>query len=1703
MKYFSFLFFSIALSINSLAIIDGGGPCFEFRAIAECDPAISPNSIRIDITAPVGVTYMIGVTTYAGNTSNIGITGPFLIDMNNNPLAFLTGITGSGTITITNFRCYSGGAFTGLLCTDNVSLSKSFSGGTQPVISGGTGSYAPGASVSLTSTCLTGTLNWYTSSCGGTIVGTGSPYTSTAMSTTTYYARCEDSCVTTSCDSQTVTRVFGGANGPGDFEWVQTAFMSDCAEESVSTDIDASRFNDLYTVGYFGTVGVAFSSTLNFGGGNSISTAPNTGIDNFITKYDSSGNNIWVGKISTSNNEGKIVRTATDLSGNLFVTAKLRDDPSNSTGSISSSGTIMGTALSQSVLPNDGILAKLDSAGNVLWQRQFRGTSNVHLTDVATDAGGNVYVCGGYKNGSFTIDGNTHFGGTQFKSFIAKFSSTGISLWWKEATTENNLPHRLHVDGINVYCFGLFYGGSAMTIEGQTFSASFAQPIGHYLIKYSNPAIATANFDWVRSGYGNQIDLILSESPQYTGYEMTGDATGNIYLVHSLRRTNSTNVQYDYNGSPLSFTSASGSNGCRAYVFSKYNSSGTLVSISGDGIPASSSAYYLKFDGLAYHPNGFIYGTATYSALMQINDTVFTSQADKESAILELDLNLDLNSRYEYGVGIGPTGHISEGAGIAIKPNGSLGYAGNITRPSSGGLPTLTTTYDGFDNGVCGTDKTSLTGSWIPDVCAPPIISGSTSDLCESSTRTFTTINAGPGPVWTVLSGGGSITAGGVYTPANVSVNTTVQVEHSFSCAPNARDTVTFTVVPVLSQPSPIVGSAAVCAGNSYTYSVTNVAGASYTWGYTGGGTPSSTTNSVTFTPASSGNLFVNATNTCGTSSNTSLNISASTALSQPSTITGNTNICSSSQTYSVTSVPGSTYAWSYGGGGTATSTTNSVTFTPTSTGTLSVTATNTCGTSSARTLVITVDAAAPAQPSIISGTTPICTSSQTYAVTNVVGVTYAWSYSGGGTATSTANTVTFTPTSNGTLSVTATNACGTSSASTLAVVVDATAPSQPSAISGATPICSSSQTYSVTSEAGVTYAWSYSGGGTATSTTNSVTFTPTSNGTLSVTATNACGTSSASTLAITVLSGAPAQPSAITGNANVCSTSETYTVTNVVGVSYSWTYSGTGSLSSITNSVSFTPTSNGTLSVTATNACGTSSAQTLVITVESGIPTQPTAISGPTNVCSNSPQTYSTVNVASVTYAWSYSGGGNPTGTINSTTFTPTSSGTLSVTATNACGTSSPENLSLVIGTSTPVTPGAITGATTVCSSSQTYGIVPVTGAASYNWSFTGGGIASSTSATVTFTPTSSGVLSVSATNPCGTSAASTLNITVDNGVPVTPSPITGNTIVCDNSLQTYSVTNVIGLTYTWSYSGVGSPSSTTNTVSFTPTSSGILSVIATNSCGSSAQSAANITVNVLPPVSLGSDQAICATSLVNLSVPSNALYTYLWSDGTTTNTFSANPNLAQNIWVRVTNSFGCVVTDSLNITITGPSTINANDDSISVLSDRLDILDVTNNDSQIGNLSIINNPQFGIANIDNNGKITYKSYIDYIGNDVLTYEICDVFCSLTCDTATVFMKVEHNVFENTDNGNIGSWGVTPNGDGINDVLLIDGLFEYPYNEITIYNRWGDKIYYAKPYNQDWNGINPDEIVNGTYFFILELEGQPDPFKGFVHLQK
>lgn len=70
-----------------------------------------------------------------------------------------------------------------------------------------------------------------------------------------------------------------------------------------------------------------------------------------------------------------------------------------------------------------------------------------------------------------------------------------------------------------------------------------------------------------------------------------------------------------------------------------------------------------------------------------------------------------------------------------------------------------------------------------------------------------------------------------------------------------------------------------------------------------------------------------------------------------------------------------------------------------------------------------------------------------------------------------------------------------------------------------------------------------------------------------------------------------------------------------------------------------------------------------------------------------------------------------------------------------------------------------------------------------------------------------------------------------------------------------------------------------------------------------------------------------------------------------------------------------------------------------------------------------------------------------------------------------------------------------SPNNDGSNDTFEIPGI-EFFANQVRIYNRWGQVVFEATNYDNDWDGR---PVSDGTYFYEVSVQGQEKPLTGHL----
>ena len=285
----------------------------------------------------------------------------------------------------------------------------------------------------------------------------------------------------------------------------------------------------------------------------------------------------------------------------------------------------------------------------------------------------------------------------------------------------------------------------------------------------------------------------------------------------------------------------------------------------------------------------------------------------------------------------------------------------------------------------------------------------------------------------------------------------------------------------------------------------------------------------------------------------------------------------------------------------------------------------------------------------------------------------------------------------------------------------------------------------------------------------------------------------------------APNQPGTISGDIASCTGDQsTYSVSAVAGAtSYTWTLPNGWTGNSTTNSIDVTASNNGgTISVTANNTCGSSTAQTLSVSVNQA-PNQPGAISGDVTLCDGDESTFFVAEVNGATsYTWTLPNGWIGSSSSASIDVTAgANGGEITVTANNNCGSSTAQSLNVSVD-SAPAQPGAINGDIALCEGDEnTFSVAEVNGATSYTWTLPNGWTGSSSTASIDATAgDNGGEITVTVNNNCGSSDASEQSV-VSNPLPVVTFELDSN-IICNN-FGDFALTG--GLPEGGNYSGTG----------------------------------------------------------------------------------------------------------------------------------------------------------------------------------------------------------------------------------------------------------------------------------------------------------
>ena len=924
------------------------------------------------------------------------------------------------------------------------------------------------------------------------------------------------------------------------------------------------------------------------------------------------------------------------------------------------------------------------------------------------------------------------------------------------------------------------------------------------------------------------------------------------------------------------------------------------------------------------------------------------------------------------------------------------------------------------------------------------------------------------------------------------------------SSLPNCNYATTTTVIVNAPPATPIVSSnSPACTNSNINLSTATVSGVTYNWSGPNGFT-STNQNPViaNVSTAMAGTYSLTLTNnTTGCTSRTGTTAVTILPLPIAPTVSSNSAVCETA-TINLTAgtMTGTSYSWTGPNGFTstdqnpiipnATLAMNGVynlIVTDAATGCASVNGTGTT------TVVVNP---LPIAPTVTSNSAVCETATISLTTGTMTGTTYSWTGPNGFTSTDQNPIIpNATLSMNGVYNLIVTDAatgCASVNGTGTTTVVVNPLPVAPS-ISSNSAVCETA-TISLTTGTmtGTTYSWTGPNGFTSTDQNPIIpNATLAMNGVYNLIVTDAatgCASVNGTGTTTVVVNPLPIAPT-VSNNSAVCETATiNLTAGTMTGTSYSWTgpngFTSTDQNPIIPNA---TLAMNGVYNLIVTDAvtgCASVNGTGTTTVVVNPLPIAPT-VSSNSAVCENATINLTAGTMTGTSYSWTGPNGFTSTDQnpiIPNATLAMNGVYNLIVTdAATGCASVNGTGTTTVVVNPLP-TVTANTSSTNICDGSSI--TLTGSGATSYSWT---GGITDGLS----FIPSSSGTYIVTGTDINGCSNSASVNIIVN------PLPLVianeSSAIICKGSSLT--LTGSGASTYIWT-GGV------TDGISFAPLTSGTYTVIGTDENGCSSTASISVTVDILTVTANASSTSICHGSSITLT--GGGASTYSWTNGVT-NGVAFIPETTASYTVTGTDENGCTNTSSVSVSVEALHTVDSIPNQILCSNSNTVAIEFTGN-SESGFDWTNSNTLIGLAS---NGTGNIASFtatnpgpsqiVATITVTPIANECPGVSTSFTI-TVNYCLHIEFFIPE----------GFSPNGDGINDLFVIRGIDNYPTNKFVIFNRWGNKIYEASPYQNKWDGttslgltVGGNELPVGTYFYILDLGDGSDIIKGTIYLNR
>ena len=678
------------------------------------------------------------------------------------------------------------------------------------------------------------------------------------------------------------------------------------------------------------------------------------------------------------------------------------------------------------------------------------------------------------------------------------------------------------------------------------------------------------------------------------------------------------------------------------------------------------------------------------------------------------------------------------------------------------------------------------------------------------------------------------------------------------------------------------------CAPFTTTLTNASVGATSYSWQLPGSTILTSTATNPSVTYNSAGIYSVTLTSSNASTSISEVKTNYITVATVP--VSDFTYIINGSTvTFTNTSTNATSYDWIFGNGNGTGATNPSVTYSTAGSYDVRLIAIGSCGQNTV-TKTIVVSPPPTANFTVVIPSTGCTPFAVQFNNTSTNATSYEWTFSGGTPTTSTlpSPNITYNTAGNYTATLKSINAGGSATFTSTTQIVVGTGPT----VAFTSTVAGKTATFTNTSSNATDYSWNF-GDNTPTSNLQNTSHTYVNDGTYSVTltATNDCGTK---TSVKNVVIASPPKASFSIVNANGCApfTPVFNNTSSSNTTSYQWILTGATPATSTDKNPSVTYNSAGTFSITliVSNSAGKDTFKLNNTLTINALP----QVSF-TNVIDKAKVTFTNTSTNAVSYLWSF-GDGTATSVLQNPVHTYANDGsyTVTVTATNACGTNVFTKNILIV--TPPKAAFSIANANGCKPFSVTFNNTSSANTATYDWTFVGGNPATSTAKNPVIlydnTGTFSATLIVS-----NTAGKDTFKLV--NGIVVTTTPQTTFTNVVDKVKVTLTNGSANAISYAWKF-GDNDTSSVKNPI-HTYLNDGIytITLTATNACGSSSYTQ---TVTIVSPPKAGFSLVQSSGCLpfiatfTNTSSSNSATYNWTFVGGNPATSTDKNPVVTYN---------------------------------------------------------------------------------------------------------------------------------------------------------------------------------------------------------------